>query len=131
MLPTLHQLYLANLHDNFVRYIDSTLTLINTLLLMPQATEEDKKVLDIFKGILHNHDVEEVKRRLRENPIRRSTLDMMEKIYKDHVDFAIDHLHESPLCKQFWKQLSHAQIEQNKNVELQRLHYLGIQINNS
>ena len=131
MKPNIRQLYLDNLHDNFVRYINSTMSLINTLLVMPQATEEDKKVLDIFKGILHNHDVEEVKRRLREDPVRRSTLDKMEKVYKEHVDFAIEHLHKSPLFKQFWKQTLHDQIELNKNVELQRLIYLGIPIKDS
>lgn len=130
-MSTPQQLYLSNLHDSFVKYIDSTMALINTLLAMPQATDEDKKVFDAFKEILHSHDVEDVKKRLREKPIRRTTLDKMEKVYKDHVDFAIEHLHESPLIKQFWKQLSHLHIEQNKRIELQRLNYLGIELSNS
>ena len=131
MMSTPQQQYLSYLHDGFVKYIDSTMALINTLLAMPQATDEDKKVFDTFKEILHSHDVEDVKKRLRENPIRRTTLDKMEKVYKDHVDFAIEHLHESPLIKQFWKQLSHTHIEQSKHIELQRLNYLGIELSNS
>lgn len=131
MISNTQQQYIANLHDSFVKYINDTMSLINALMVIPQATEADKKVFDTFKGILHSYDVEDVKRRLCESPIRRSTLDKMEKVYKDHVDFAIEHLHKSPLFKQFWKQISHTQIEKNKSIEIQRLNDLGIPIEES
>ena len=131
MMSNSQRQYLANLHDSFVEYINGTTTLVNTLMALPQATEADKKLLDTFKEILHCHDVEDVKSRLLEYPIRRSTIDKMENVYKNLVDFAIEHLHESPLFKQFWKVMSHTQIEHNKCIEIQRLNSLGIPVKNS
>ena len=117
------QQYIVNLHDNFVKFVNDTLLLINSLLALPQATEEDR-LPEVNDG-----DVIDIKNRLTESTIRCSTLDKIEKVYKDLVDLAIDHLHESPIFKQFLKNLSHAQIEQNKRIETERLKMLGILVN--
>ena len=85
--------------------------------------------MNIIKEFLIGNDVIDIKNRLTESTIRCSTLDKIEKVYKDLVDLAIDHLHESPIFKQFLKNLSHAQIEQNKRIETERLKMLGILVN--
>ena len=123
------QQYIVNLHDNFVKFVNDTLLLINSLLALPQATEEDRLAMNIIKEFLIGNDVIDIKNRLTESTIRCSTLDKIEKVYKDLVDLAIDHLHESPIFKQFLKNLSHAQIEQNKRIETERLKMLGILVN--
>ncbi|MBP5422110.1 MAG: hypothetical protein J6Y78_06705 [Paludibacteraceae bacterium] len=123
------QQYIVNLHDSFVKFVNDTLLLINSLLALPQATEEDRLAMNIIKEFLIGNDVIDIKNRLTESTIRCSTLDKIEKVYKDLVDLAIDHLHESPIFKQFLKNLSHAQIEQNKRIETERLKMLGILVN--
>lgn len=123
------QQYIVNLHDSFVKFVNDTLLLVNSLLALPQATEEDRLAMNIIKEFLIGNDVIDIKNRLTESTIRCSTLDKIEKVYKDLVDLAIDHLHESPIFKQFLKNLSHAQIEQNKRIETERLKMLGILVN--
>lgn len=52
----------------------------------------------------------------------------MEKLYKDLVDEAIEHLRTDVIVKEFWKQLSYLKIEQDKHgaeIRLNALKLLG------
>lgn len=120
--------YLTNWHDSFVDYIKCLLGVVTGLMTMPEASEEDKKVLEGIKVMLNGRDVQDVERDLAVGIVRKSTLDKIEKLNKDLADTCLEHVQMNPLVREFWKQLSHIKIERDKASEKERLSSLQIPV---
>lgn len=106
--------YITNWHDSFVNYIGSLLGVVAGLMARPEATEEDMRGLDGIRLILNGRDAAYVERRLAEADVKQDVLDRIEKLNKDLVDMAIEHLSTEAVVKEFLKKLTYYQIEQNK-----------------
>ncbi len=122
------QQYIANWHDSFVGYIRQYEALIAALIVMPEATDEDKQVLDRLKLMFHTKDVQDVEKDLAEGTVSKSTLDKIEKLNKDIADVAVEQLKTDAVVKEFLKRLTHLKIEQDKKAEELRLKTLNISI---
>ena len=116
--------YVANWYDAFVEYERKIISLADTMMLMDNVTDNDKRNLELFKTILHRKDVQDVKNDLANARIKKSTLDKIEKLDKDIVDFAIEHMSVSPLFQYILKQVSYYQIEYNKQIAIMQLNDL-------
>ena len=92
------------------------------------ATEGDKRGLDGIKLILNGRDVADVERDLAAGVVRKSTLDKIEKLNKDLADICLEHIQMNPLVREFWKQMVHIKIEQDKAGEQGRLDALQIPV---
>lgn len=125
---TPQQQYICNWHDSFVNYISSMLGVIAGLLTHPEATSEDKQVLESIKMLLNGQDASDVEKDLASGIVKKSTLDKIEKMDKDIVDICFEHAPMNPLVHGFWKRFLHIQIEQNKRAEEMRLSMLQIPI---
>lgn len=125
-MNTTQQQYIANWHDSFVSYIRQYEALIAALIVMPEATDEDKQVLDRLKLMLHTKDVQDVEKDLAEGKISKSTLDKIEKLNKGIADVAVEQLKTDAVVKEFLKRLTHLKIEQDKKAEELRLKILNI-----
>lgn len=125
---TPQQQYIAQWHDWFVSYVGSLLGVIAGLVTRPEATHEDKEALEAVKMMLTGKDAEDVERDLAAGIIKKSTLDKIEKINGDLVDTCLAHIQMNPLVREFWKQMAHIQIAQNKRAEEMRLQALQIPI---
>lgn len=121
------QQYISEWHDNFVKYIEGLLGFITTLIVLPQATDEDKRAFDQIKLILKGKDAKEIEQNLASGIVNNDTLDRIEKLDKDLVDLTVEHLTAAPLVKLFLKQLSYRRIEQNKRETIMKLHELQLQ----
>ena len=87
----------------------------------PSATDEDKKGFGQIKKLLLGRDAHEIERNLGEADVKQDVLDKIEKLYKDLVDMAIEHLTTGVVVKEFLKKLTYYQIEQNKRLAEIRL----------
>lgn len=125
---TLQQQYIANWHDSFVNYIGGMLSFIENMLLLPQTTDEDKRVIDMVKVLLKGQDAQDIERSLSEGIVKKETLDKIEKINKNLIDMAVEHINTSQQAKEILKKLSYYQIEQNKQAEMMRLDALNISV---
>lgn len=101
-------------------------TFVESLLLLPQTTDEDKRVVDMVKVLLKGQDAQEIERSLSAGIVKKETLDRIEKLNKDLTDMVVDHIYTSQQAKEILKKLSYYQIEQNKQAELMRLEALQI-----
>lgn len=128
MPTTPQQQYITNWHDNFVDYIGSLLGVVAGLMARPEATEEDKRGLEIIKLILDGRVAADVERDLADGVVRKSTLDKIEKLNKDLADTCLEHIQMNPLVREFWKQMAHIKIEKDKVGELDRLTALQIPV---
>ncbi len=128
-MPTVpqHQ-YITNWHDNFVDYIGSLLGVVSGLLARPDATEDDKRGLEVIKLILDGRDAADVERDLADGVVRKSTLDKIEKLNKDLADTCLEHIQMKPLVREFWKQMVHIKIEKDRAGEQDRLTALQIPV---
>jgi len=120
--------YFASWHQSFVEYIGSLKLFIAALMQRPEASEEDKSGFMQCLHILEGNDVSEVERALSECKVTMSILDKVEKINKDIVDIAIDHIKTEELAKMILKNLIYMKIAQEKNVEKMRLGELNIEL---
>ena len=77
-MNTTQQQYIANWHDSFVGYIRQYEALIVALIALPGVSDEDKKVLDWLKLMLHCKDARDVEKDLAEGTVSKSTLDKIE-----------------------------------------------------
>lgn len=125
-IQAVQQQYISEWHDDFVKYIGGILGVIELMENHPSATDEDKRVFDQIKKLLHGREALEIERSLAEADVRKEVLDKIEKLYKDLVDMAIEHLSTEALVKEFLKKLSYYQIEQNKRLAEIRLYELQI-----
>ncbi len=110
------QQYISEWHDNFVNYIGGLISLVGVMENHPSATDEDKKGLSQIKMVLHGREAFEIERSLAEADVKQDVLDKIEKLNKDLVDMAIEHLSTDAVVKEFLKSLSYYQIEQNKRL---------------
>ena len=118
--------YISEWHDDFVKYIGGILSVIELMENHPSATDEDRRGFEQIKKLLHGREALEIEHSLAEADVRQEVLDKIEKLYKDLVDMAIEHLSTEALVKEFLKKLSYYQIEQNKRLAEIRLNELQI-----
>lgn len=120
--------YISNLHDSFVNFINYMLTLATDLIMLPQATDYDKRELDKVKLMLKGNDAKSIEKELSDGTFSCSTLDKIEKLYKDLTDFGLEHIHESEIWKMFVKHICYSNIENGKKDALARLGEIDINI---
>lgn len=113
--------YISEWHDDFVNYIGGLWSIVEAMMNHPSATENDRKVFDRIKMLLHGKDALEIERRLAVADVKQDVLDKIEKLNKDLVDIAIEHLETDIVVKDFMKKLSCHQIEYNKRLAEIRL----------
>lgn len=123
--------YIANWHDSFLAYIRNMLAALAVFEASPTATEEDKEGLETLKLVLLATDVQEVENDLGSGNVKKSTIDKIEKISKRITDICIEHIQTSPMAREFWKQMIHLKIENDKQEELMRLSALRIPVGDS
>ena len=127
-MTTLQQQYISEWHDSFVNFIGRLLSLVESLIVLPKATDEDKRALDQIKLMLNCRDVKDIENTLANGIVRHDTLDKIEKIHKDLVDISVEHMTLAPLTKEFLKALSYHQIGQNKTLAQMSINELLIPI---
>lgn len=76
--------------------------------------------------ILRGQDAVDVEQDLATRVVKKSTLDKIEKLDKDLADICLEHIQMNPLVREFWKQMAHIKIEQDKASEKKRLSALQI-----
>ena len=118
--------YIEEWHDSFVRSVNGFLAIIESLSLLPSATEEDKQGLALCQRILNGPDVNAIENSLAEAKVSKELLDMIESRYKRLVDVAVEHVKTDTLIKEFLKRLSYLKIEQDKQSVIIRLDLLKI-----
>ena len=118
--------YIKNWHDGFVAYVQQWRIVIAGLMMMAEATEEDKRGLEQCLQILADKESQEIERLLGEGIVNKVLLDMLEKLNKELVDVAVEHLQTNVLIKEFWKRIAYMKIEQEKKAEESRLSKLNI-----
>ena len=126
------QQYLAEWHDNFVRYINRLMAFVEGYMLLPQATEDYKKDLEKVKVILCGKDVEDIKKNLADGTksgvLKKGTIEKVEKLDKDLVDFALERISIDLFWKEFLRQLTIIRIEQAKDATITRLNEFHIPV---
>ena len=122
------QQYIADWQDDFVKYKNGLLSFIETLVILPRATDEDKRAFDQIKLMLHSKEAKEIEQDLAAGIVKQETLNKIEKLDKNLADFAIDRMTFAPLAKEFLKKLTDCKIERKKHHSIQRLYELQIPI---
>lgn len=126
------QLYLAEWHDNFVRYINRLVVFVEGYLLLPQATEDYKKELEKVKEILNGKDVEEIKKNLADGAksgvLKKGVIEKIEKLDKEIIDFISERISIDSFWKEFLRQLSVLRIEQENDATIEKLKELRIPV---
>ena len=120
------QQYISEWHDNFVNYIGRLMSLAVAMGSHPSATDEDKRGLSQIKIMLQGRVAQEIELSLAEADVKQDVLDKIERLNKDLVDMAIEHLSTDEVVEKFLKKLSYYQIEQNKHLAEVRLKDLQI-----
>ena len=120
--------YLDNWHKSFQTYIKNLFAMITAFEMLPQTTEADKQGLQEIKLLLAGKDVMDVESELSKGVVQQSTLDKIEKLNKNLVDVAVEHLQTDLLVKEFLRQLFYLKIAQDKKAEELRLSVLKIKI---
>lgn len=120
--------YIENWHDDFVERIGRILCFYDTLMALPQAKEEDKRVLGMYKAFFQGKDVMDIERNLMEGIVNKNTLDKIEKLGKDLVDLALKHIPMGAFEKVILKQLYFAYIEQSREAKEREMTMMGIQV---
>lgn len=125
-IQLVQQQYISEWHDNFVNYVGGLMNLVVAMENHHSATDEDKKGFDQIKMVLHGREALEIEHSLAEADVKQDVLDKIEKLNKDLVDMAIEHLSTDAVVKEFLKKLSYYQIEQNKRLAEVKLKDLQI-----
>ena len=115
------QQYISNLRDDFVNRIKYIFSLADLLVAMPQATDYDRQEFDKVKLMLKGNDAKSIEKELSDGIFSLSTLDKIEKLYKDLTDFGLEHIHKSEIWKMFVKHICYSNIENGKKDALARL----------
>lgn len=118
--------YIEDWHDSFVKSVNGLLNIIESLSLLPFATEEDKYGLLLCKQILNSADANVIERRLADGIISKELLDRIGNLNRRLVDTAVEHIKTDVLTKEFLKRLSYLKIEQEKQGAELRLSILKI-----
>lgn len=126
------QQYLADLHDNFVAFVERFVAFVDSYMSLPQATKNDKTELARFKVLLRGKDVEEIEKNLADGVqsgvLKKGTIEKIEKLDKDIIDFISKRISVEPLWIEFLRQLSIMRIEQEKEATIKRLKELQISV---
>lgn len=61
-LQQIQQQYIDASHNSFVRNVQGLLAFLESLLLLPEATKEDKHMLNLFKVILQGKEAQEIEK---------------------------------------------------------------------
>ena len=123
---TIQQQYIRNWHDDFVETIGRLLCFYDILMAIPQATEEDKRVLSIYKAFVQGKAVMDIERNLAEGVVGKNTLVKIEKLCKDFWSLALEHISMGAFEKMILKQLYFAHIEQSREAKERELAMMGI-----
>lgn len=118
--------YIEEWHNDFVRSVNGFLGIVESLTIIPNVTEKDKLGLDLCKQILNGSDVILIEKSLSEGIVSKELLDRIERLYKQIVDIAVEHIKTDALLNEFLKRLSYLKIEQDKQGALMRLKALKI-----
>lgn len=118
--------YVSEWHDNFVNFIGGLWSIVEVMMNHPAATENDKKGFDQIKMLLHGRDALEIERRLAEADVKQDILDKIEKLDKELVDMAVEHLATDIVVKDFLKMMSYHWIERDKRLAEIRLNDLQL-----
>lgn len=118
--------YIDSWHQNFVAYVKQLKGVIATLMLMPEATEEDKRVMASFQLMLDTKDVQEIEEKLSKGNVSKDVLEKVSKLNKNLVDAAVERINTDILSKEFLKQLAYLKIEQDRKGEEMRLKILNL-----
>ncbi len=106
--------YINEWHQSFTSYITGLKSFISRLMLLPQATDDDRLALQRCLLIVAGKEVQEVEKALTDGNVSNTVLSKIEKMNKDLVDEAVEHLRTDALVKEFWRHLSYLRIEQEK-----------------
>lgn len=118
--------YIADWHRSYVAYINGIKAFISTLMLIPEATEEDRRGLERCMQIVNGKDAHSVENSLGQGDVSKTLLFKLEKLYKDLVDEAVGHLRTDVVIQEFWRQLSYLKIEQDRYDAETRLNALKL-----
>ena len=69
-MTTLQQQYISEWHDSFVSFIGGLLSLVESLIVLPEATDEDKRVLDQIKSMPDCRDAKDIENTLANGIVR-------------------------------------------------------------
>ena len=127
LTPTQAQ-YSDNWHKSFVANVNQLRSLATTLMMYPEASEDDKRGLEKCLSILNGQDVRWIESSLSNGVVNRELLEKIEKLNRDLVDEAVEHLKTDFLAKEFLRQLTYLKIAQDKKAEEMRLGLLKIKI---
>lgn len=119
------QQYISNLHEDFMRVVDSYLTAIAYFLTQPRTTDEDKRALEQYKAMLKGKDICEIEKSFSEGDAVKA-LDKIAKFYKDLSDFALEHINESLIWKQVVKQATYRHIDNGKDMAKKQFEMLNL-----
>lgn len=120
--------YIDNWHKSFVAYVNQLRGLVSILMTSPEASEDDKRGLEKCQLILNGKDVQWTEGNLSNGVVNRELLEKIEKLNRDLVDEAMEHLKTDFLAKEFLRQLTYLKIAQDKKAEEMRLGLLKIKI---
>lgn len=123
---------LANIHDTFVQRQENLLSLADTLMALPQATDNDRKGFQEVKLLLRSAEAVEIEQELSDcvklGVMKRDILEKVEKLNEQLVDFALEHINASVTWKAFMKQLFQSKSSQDKSSVLDLMRYLDIEV---
>ena len=125
-LTSTQEQYIAQWHQSFTAYITGLRTIISGLMLLPEATEKEKRSLARCLQIVCGTDAQDIENKLSEGTVSKSVLTKLEKLDKDLVDEAVEHFQTAALEREFWRQLSYLKIEQEKKVAEARMSALKL-----
>lgn len=120
--------YIDNWHKSFVAYVNQLRGLVSILMTSPEASEDDKRGLEKCQLILNGKDVQWIEGNLSNGVVNRELLEKIEKLNRDLVDEAVEHLKTDFLAKEFLRQLTYLKIAQDKKAEEMWLGLLKIKI---
>ncbi len=121
------QQYITNFHDNFKKYIEKLLAIIEHFIVIPQVSSKDKHAMEILKSMLIGRKVYDIEKDLKCGTINYySTLDKIAKLNKELFDYAVAHINVDLFVKEFLKHLYYVQNERNKECEIINLRALNM-----
>lgn len=106
--------YISNIREDFHRLIGAYLSLTSVVEQQPQASDYDKRAFEQFRQMLKGKDVREIEKSLSDGEVAKA-LEQIAMLYKDLSDFAIEHITESQVWKQFVREATHQHIDDAKN----------------
>jgi len=120
--------YLASWHTSFVNFVSVLVRDVDALLLAPAAPEQDRHYLAKCREKLTSRDVQDVEKDLSKGIVKVSTIDKIDKLHKELIDIAWDHLLDSPFLRQALKEMTYFQAQLQKDGKIQLLRSLQIPI---